>query len=126
MARYYYTCPIKAIYMHKEFGVKCLTEIKIEADLKENNFIFYENMTPEITKIYVATESENIFEPQLYDAGFSINPELPFSCLVIAIFEKTGTWAWYNMKHQRWENSHKKDWKIIERDNKQFFMAEVE
>jgi len=60
--KYYYDCPIKALYMHIEFNVKFDTEVKISADLSNDNYL--KNMTPEITKIYVKPESEHIFEPK--------------------------------------------------------------
>lgn len=63
--RLYFTCPIKALYMHKEFGVKFLTDIKIEANLRADNTV--ENMTPEITKIYVSSGSEYIFQKTTSD-----------------------------------------------------------
>ena len=65
--KYYYTCPIQALYMHIEFGVKFDTEVKISADMTNDND--FKNMTPEITKIYVKPESEHIFEPKKGDEG---------------------------------------------------------
>ena len=77
--RYYYTCPIKALYMMKEFGVKY--------DFENEEGLIHIIKTPEIRrdnfmrKIYVAEESQKIFN--------SVS-------------------------------------EIIYRDNKQFFMPEVE
>ena len=65
--KYYYDCPIQALYMNIEFGVKCDTEIKLSVDLSNDNYL--KNMTPAITKIYVAQESEHIFEPKEGDIG---------------------------------------------------------
>lgn len=63
--KYYYDCPIQALYMHVNFGVKFPTELKFIADLSTDNFS--ENMTPDITKIYVKPESEHIFQPRKGD-----------------------------------------------------------
>ena len=71
--KYYYDCPIKALYMHIEFNVKLDKRVKISADLSNDND--FKNMTPEITKIYVEPESEHIFEPKNYDLGIK-NGEL--------------------------------------------------
>ena len=65
--KYYYDCPIQALYMHVNFGVKFPTELKFIADLSTDNFS--ENMTPDITKIYVKPESEHIFQPKEGDIG---------------------------------------------------------
>jgi len=146
--RLYFTCPIKSLYMMKEFGVEfeCKSdEAVIINGVKRDDPILYDfadwgvdaEMISDLLKlfkdnypkkIYVKKKSEHVFEPKEDDAGFSINSESRYSSLVIGVFQKTETWAWYNMKHdcQRWENSHKKDWKIIERDEKQFFTPEVE
>jgi hypothetical protein len=85
MTRLYYTCPIKALYMMKEFGVKTYMEAKIIASCnlttgeitKGGVDIFsFEEYFDDILgndlealnnndiKIYVATESEHIFEPK--------------------------------------------------------------
>ena len=66
--KYYYDCAIQALYMHINFGVKFGTEVKIIADLKTDPND-YKNMTPEITKIYVLSESEHIFQPREGDIG---------------------------------------------------------
>lgn len=65
MKKYYYDCAIQALYMHLNFNVRCLTEVKLIANLNEDNVC--ENMIPEITKIYVDNESNHIFEPKDYD-----------------------------------------------------------
>ena len=65
--KYYYTCPIQALYMHIEFGVKFDAEVKLSVDLSNDNYL--KNMTPDITKIYVKPESEHIFEPKAGDLG---------------------------------------------------------
>ena len=74
--RIYYTCPIKALYMMKEFGV----EFEIEADKEVNDFLGIEsNFMPFknlmignldsigdlnllVGNIYVVKESEEIFK----------------------------------------------------------------
>ena len=66
MPRYYYDCPIKALYMHTYFGVKFGSEktggaeLTLIANLGEINSIT--NYTPIYKKIYVAKESEKIFK----------------------------------------------------------------
>ena len=39
MKKYYYDCPLQALYMNKEFGVKMSEAIKIDVS-KESNHIF--------------------------------------------------------------------------------------
>lgn len=113
--RLYFTCPIKALYIMKEFGVKfeckseetaIIDEIEQEdatiydfadwgvdaesiADLLES----FKNDYPK--KIYVAAESEHIFELKENDYG--------------------GDFGFTGMSHV-----------ILLRDNKQFFMPKVE
>ncbi len=84
MPRYYYNCPIKALYMMKEFGVKTYMKAKIISscnlttgeitkggvdifsfeeyfdDLLHNNL---EALNRNDIIIYVAKESEEIFKP---------------------------------------------------------------
>ena len=81
--RYYFTCPIKALYMNKEFGVKFYTTFK--NDFFEKKLSFHLNFrdiynaliqllgacnaSSSDYKIYVAPESEHIFEPKKGDEG---------------------------------------------------------
>jgi len=114
---YYYTCPIKALYMMKEFGVKYDFEneegliriIKIP-EIRRDNFM---------RKIYVATKSQEIFKPRNYDlSGFTRDDGI-------------STIGQYDEAKKAFINGNfrilkKYNPKIIMRDNKQFFMPEVE
>jgi len=69
--RYYYTCPIKALYMMKEFGVGFFTKVffDVESDSLEKELGFhleigtlYNKLCQINSKIYVAPKSEHIFE----------------------------------------------------------------
>jgi hypothetical protein len=101
--RYYYTCSIKALYMMKEFEVKydfeneeSLIRIIKTPEIRRDNFM---------RKIYVAKESQKIFKfkkSDLVKYGF-------------------GSVDFYNQISQKNSVSE-----IIYRDNKQFFMPEVE
>jgi len=118
---YYYTCPIKALYMMKEFKM-------FASDKNENLFLRYSLFEPdfklfrileELDKIYVAKESEHIFEPKKHDlAGFTRDDGI-------------STIAQYDEAKKAFINGSfrilkKYNPKIIMRDNKQFFMPEVE
>jgi len=113
--RLYFTCPIKSLYMHVYFGVKFSTEVIIEADLNDENTV--KNMTPEITKIYVAAESESIFEQKKGDIGIWQE----YDYIAIA---KAQEFEDFEENNGTVSPSH--HWKIIMRNNKQFFMPEVE
>ena len=116
--KYYYVCPIQALYMHIEFGVKFDTEIQISADLSSDND--FKNMTPDITKIYVKPESEHIFEPKEGDLGQMKAEGARF-------FVK------YNESLKEWKEWHcggyysdKNGSDIIMRDGKHFFNPKEE
>jgi len=105
----YFTCPIKALYMMKEFEVRIC---------KKNQDISNWNLADLLcidfgSKIYVAAESEHIFEPKYWDLGRC------FKRNIIA-----------NFIDGKWENGtvkfDLKTTKIIMRNNIQFFMPEVE
>ena len=77
--KYYYECPIQALYMMKEFGVN----LKCENESSSYYYSFGKAMLDHIRrevlkdttweknlgKIYVAPESEHIFEPKEGDLG---------------------------------------------------------
>ena len=79
--KYYYDCPIQALYMQKEFGVKFLHWIypsihKTEMELLPVGIYYLENIIPYFNYKYafehrfiVAPESEHIFEPKEGDLG---------------------------------------------------------
>jgi len=118
---YYYTCPIKALYMMKEFKM-------FASDKNENLFLRYSLFEPdfklfrileELDKIYVAKESEHIFEPKKHDlAGFTRDDGIS----TIAQYDETKK-AFINGSFRILKKYNPK---IIMRDNKQFFMPEVE
>jgi hypothetical protein len=111
--RYYYTDAIVALYMMREFGVKY--------DFENEEGLMHIIKTPEIRrdnfmrKIYVAKESEHIFEPKNYDlAGFTRDDGI-------------STIAQYDAAKKAFINGSfrilkKYNPKIIIRYNKQFFM----
>jgi hypothetical protein len=111
MTRLYFTDPTKALYMCIEFGVKFDTEVRISVDLSK--YIYLRNMTPEIKKIYVVKESEHIFDPQKGDEGRWAG-------------RLGGHYANYNGKMWVSHCGQPTPPPIIMRDNKQFFMAEIE
>ncbi len=78
MTKYYYDCPIQALYMMREFDVKFFTKgfLNIESDFLEMELGYhltirdiYGKLANDYTKIYVAPESEYIFEPKEGDIG---------------------------------------------------------
>lgn len=76
--KYYYDCWIQALYMMREFDVKFFTKgfLNIESDFLEMELGYhltirdiYGKLANDYTKIYVAPESEHIFEPKEGDIG---------------------------------------------------------
>lgn len=81
--KYYYDCPIQALYMQKEFGVKFYTihksdfsdkKLSFHVDIKNIYNVLIQllgiyNQKLSDNKIYVAPESEHIFEPKKGDEG---------------------------------------------------------
>jgi len=126
--RYYYDCPIKAAYMSHKFGVITYVELSIESEIYDKCFIKDWNhkelkLDPKekhyLDKYYVAEESQKIFKPRNYDlAGFTRDDGI-------------STIAQYDEAKKAFINGNfrilkKYNPKIIMRDNKQFFMPEVE
>lgn len=112
MSRYYYTCPEKALYMMKEFGV--------EFDINGiDNFVAYMKNPVDGARINVATKSQKIFKFKNNDlAQFTRDDGI-------------STIAQYDEAKKAFINGNfrilkKYNPKIIMRDNKQFFMPEVE
>jgi hypothetical protein len=120
--RYYYTCPIKALYMMKEFGVKFseahgANHADRYYQIDEAQLCDFITQAIEdfrgIEQIYVAKESEHIFEPKKRDEGRWARP----------------VGAHYaNHNGEQWVSAgiEPNPPEIIMRDNKQFFMPEVE
>lgn len=78
MTKYYYDCWIQALYMMREFDVKFFTKgfLNIESDFLEMELGYhltirdiYGKLANDYTRIYVAPESEYIFEPKEGDIG---------------------------------------------------------
>ena len=127
--KYYYDCPIQALYMQKEFGVQFYTIHK--SDLSDKKLSFHVDIkniynvliqllaiyNPMISdnKIYVAPESEHIFEPKEYDIGI-YNGEL---WTFIA-----RQWVLSNDYEQTESDDFIKN--IVERDGKHFFNPKEE
>jgi len=116
--RLYFTCPIKALYMMKEFGVGFILEDEeklrsfLGVGLSEEKETFEEKLRIK-SKYFIAKESEHIFEPKKGDEGRWVRP----------------IGAHYaNHNGEQWVSAgiEPNPPKIIMRDNKQFFMPEVE
>ena len=112
--RMFYTCPIKAAYMSHKFGVITYVELSIESEIYDKYFIKNWNhrelkLDPKeehyCDKYYVAKESEKIFKFKGSD-------------LVKYGFDSIDFYNKISQKNSVYE--------IIYRDNKQFFMPEVE
>jgi len=130
--RLYFTCPIKAIYMAREFGVKFILEDEeqlrsfLGVGLSEEKETFEEKLRIK-SKYFIAKESEHIFQPKEEDLdadGFSFTKVMP------VVNHMTGKIDYYTdacwlVKIEEFTRSKEKS-KTIFRDNKQFFMAEVE
>ena len=128
--KYYYDCPIQALYMMKEFGVN----LKCENESSSYYYSFGKAMLDHIRrevlkdttweknlgKIYVAPESEHIFEPKEGDLGQMKAEGARF-------FVK------YNESLKEWKEWHcggyysdKNGSDIIMRDGKHFFNPKEE
>lgn len=105
--RYYYNCPIKAIYMMREFRVEFVTKRGNRYSEKVIAEFVHDSCYGEIEDdaFYVAKESEEIFISKKADLILGDGGNIAKEC----------------------EGGHVyKCSKIIMRDNKQFFMPEVE
>ena len=134
MTRMFYDCPIKAAYMGKYFGVKlkCLVpDWKGDNEWKSFNKVDLEdpNLQPgldigealealeKVKKIYVHPESEHVFLPKEYDVGVKWDAAIGYPST--AVYD-CGDWIDIDCIEKEG------DYKIILRDNKHFFMPEVE
>ena len=117
--KYYYDCPIQALFMHIEFNVKFDTEVKISADMTNDND--FKNMTPDITKIYVKPESEHIFELKNDDFGIVKN----FDPLIFVRFRSLhNSWNYEGDEYE--ERFNNDEVNIIYRNGKHFFNPKEE
>jgi hypothetical protein len=143
--RIYYTDPIKAAYMSKEFGVRFSKENIIDDKtyifwqinpmftIFSNDTVTLELIDKHCVKLYVAKESEGIFNIKAGDFvtnsfkqgksrhchGFAGHPNgLSDTSIAVTTPER------HNGKTYFVENIS--ELSIIMRDNKQFFMGEIE
>lgn len=132
MPRRYFTCPIKALYMVKEFGVELKFKKPVEnrtgerfldmgdlwiSDVDVTNHgdlrILSLISCRDIPKLYVCKHSESIFEPQKGDEG-------RWSRAQGAHYANFNGFHWVSAGIEEIEP------KIIMRDNKHFFAGELE
>jgi hypothetical protein len=133
--RLYFTCPIKALYMAKEFGVKFCRFMTY----KDNPKVIYDS-SDEITtndpqdymyrlleylmlkNVSVDPESEHIFEPTHEDQGIIIGRS---EMVLVYYYKINDIRKWYTIDEiERVEKGEKCE--IVLRNGKQFFAAEVE
>lgn len=121
--RLYYTCPIKALYMMKEFEVKIeqlvnyseLPRKFIDVSIKEmiDDILPYFNPKYEMqNRLYTKKESEHIFEPKHLDYRMSQFDSGGYKSVSMYLMQ--------NGNHQLYKTE------IILRNGKQFFSPEVE
>ena len=117
--RYYYTDPVKAAYMSKEFGVKYMEQIgAMVRPLPEESYKWIqENPTVNwCSKFYVAKESESIFDPHFIDRGINRDG-------VLFYYDCEGNW----IDEYFFEPAIDYDKiDIIMRDNKHFMAPKIE
>ena len=126
--KYYYDCWIQALYMMKEFDVNFFTKghLDIESDFLEEELGFHLNirdiygkLANNNTKIYVAPESEHIFEPKEGDLGIERNLHSMEPCYF------SGTYWFYENERVK-TNPHQQRVNIIYRNGKHFFNPKEE
>ena len=123
--KYYYDCPIKALYMMKEFGVEFFIKDDngddydfTEWHLNSQNVLeLFTELEAFPCRIYVKSESEHIFEPKEGDLGIYDGGELWRFI--------TGKWYFRNDFEDRTED-YDFITNIIKRDNKHFFNPKEE
>lgn len=139
--RRYFTCPIQALYMMKEFGVEFRTkhrnfdviffrdfskmwvdQINVDNDSGAVRLVDVINCMDESKnrvndRIYVIEESEAIFEQKKGDIGI----QQDHGYLAIAKAQE-----FEDFEENNGTVSPSRYWKIIMRDNKHFFMGELE
>lgn len=112
--RRYFTCPIQILYMMKEFKVKFDLVLGVQIkDLELMDLL----CTNWIIKAFVDPKSEAIFEQKKGDIGIRHDD----GYLAIA---KAQEFEDFEENNGAVSPSHY--WKIIMRDNKHFFMGELE
>ena len=139
--RLYFTCAIKAMYMHRYHGVQFKepenTECCNVSELIEETMMYHRDdlylhedceycvndhkkHLDQSGKIFVAPESDHIFEPKEGDIGRHEGAFIPVA--VQSYHKKTNSTQVYWPDRGFYDDN----FKIIMRDNKQFFAAEVE
>ena len=130
MTKYYYDCWIQALYMMREFDVKFFTKgfLNIESDFLEMELGYhltirdiYGKLANDYTKIYVAPESEYIFEPKEGDIGIC-------GKLLIPVKFDIKDWVPSKMlkKETYYEIKETLFVKTVHRNGKHFFMPKEE
>ena len=132
MPRYYYTCPIKALYMIKEFGVKFIEED--EENLRSflgdglgDKSTGFRNKLKLKEKYFISEKSEHIFEIKEGDLdaeGFSFTKGSPVLNHMTGKIDYYTDSCWLLQVEEFYKSKEKS--KTIFRNNKQFFMPEVE
>lgn len=127
--KYYYDCPIQALYMMREFDVEFFTKghLNIESDFLEMELGYHLNirdiygkLANDHTKIYVASESEHIFEPKEGDLG---QMKAEGARFFVKYSERSKEWKeWHGGGYY----SDKNGSDIIYRDGKHFFNPKEE
>lgn len=128
--KYYYDCWIQALYMMREFDVKFFTKgfLNIESDFLEMELGYhltirdiYGKLANDYTKIYVAPESEYIFEPKEGDIGIC-------GKLLIPVKFDIKDWVTSKMlkKETYYEIKETLFVKTVYRNGKHFFMPKEE
>ena len=129
--KYYYDCPIQALYMMREFDVKFLHWIypsihKTEMELLPVGIYYLENIIPYFNYKYafehrfiVAPESEHIFEPKEGDLGIERNLHTLEPCFF------GGTYWFYDNDYLEIK-PHPQKVDIIYRNGKHFFNPKEE
>ena len=133
--KYYYDCPIQALYMNKEFGVQFYTSFKSDVSDKKLGFhvdfrdIFtvliellgISKASSSDNKIYVAPESKHIFELKNDDFGIVKN----FNPLIFVRFcSYYNSWGYEGDEYE--ERFNNDEVNIIYRNGKHFFNPKEE
>jgi hypothetical protein len=116
--RYFYDCPIKALYMIKNFAVICELNEQYLKEKTDGHFMPLSDILS-LKKIYVAPESESIFDPKEGDTAIAEN-------------KRYGKMAARVRKDRDisfsfpGEEFFSENFEIIMRDSKHFFSPEIE
>lgn len=114
MKKYYYECPIKALYMYKEFGVDVYLKLEIIAKA---------NLT---TRESEKTTNKYLYEPLLAfindEWGFEEVCKIVNAGVKIVVGDKSNR----IFEPKDWDLKNEQTNEIIMRDGKHFFMPKVE